>query len=307
VSDSARAPGAEFKSVAIIGLGLIGASIAAAIRRHRSQKADEVFISAFDQDATSLEKGLALGLIDQAASSIEEAVESADLVVIAVPVLAFKPVLSSLRHLFNQPGVVLTDVGSVKGIVVSEIEACSGEPVKNFIPGHPIAGSEKHGVAANNPDLFAHHKVILTPLASSNKDDLERVKTLWQQFGADVVLMSVEHHDLVLAQTSHLPHLLAFALIDTLSVQGNSLEVFDYAAGGLRDFSRIAASDPTMWRDVFESNKAPLLEVLSRYQAELEDLKSLIENNQLAEVHQLLQRAKSARDHFSSILEARQK
>ena len=290
---------AEFKSVTIIGLGLIGASIAAAL------KARPVYISAFDQDAQCLREGLRLGLIDKAAVSIEDALNKAELVVIAVPVLAFKSVLPELRHLFNKPGVVLTDVASVKGAVVADLKACFSHQIKNFIPGHPVAGSEKHGVAAHNPTLFARQKIILTPLESSHKHDLDRVKAMWQSFGADVACMSVKHHDLILAQTSHLPHLLAFALIDTLSVQGNSLEVFDYGAGGLGDFSRIAASDPTMWRDIFASNREPLLEILSRYQAELADLKSFIANNAPAEMYQVLCRAKSARDHFSDILASR--
>ena len=196
---------------------------------------------------------------------------------------------------------VITDVGSVKGIAIEAARRVFGELPENFIPGHPIAGSEKQGVVAADPNLFRQHKVILTPGEASNPAAIARVEKLWNGLGAEVVRMSVSHHDDVLAQTSHLPHLLAYALVDTLSAGGDSLEVFEYAAGGFRDFSRIAASDPTMWSDIFEANKEPLVQVLDQYLLKLETLKQLIESGEADQIKDVLSRAKVARDHFSNI------
>ena len=181
-------------------------------------------------------------------------------------------------------------------------ENVAGKLPDNFVPGHPIAGSEKHGVAASDPQLFRNHKVILTPVDNTDCLAVDKVSRLWQQMGANVSKLSILHHDQILAQTSHLPHLLAYGLIDTLSQQGDSLEIFDYAAGGLRDFSRIAASDPTMWRDIFHSNKQPLLAVLDRYLDKLAELKLLIEADKTDDLFTLLERAKFARDHFGQLL-----
>jgi 3-phosphoshikimate 1-carboxyvinyltransferase len=165
----------------------------------------------------------------------------------------------------------------------------------NFVPGHPIAGSEKHGGTAANPDLFRPHRVLLTPLDDTNENAIELVSELWTSLGAEVSRLTVAHHDSILAQTSHLPHLLAYALIDTLSAQGDSLEIFDYAAGGLRDFSRIAASDPTMWRDIFMSNREPLLAILDQYSHELAELRQVIDSGDSTELFERLRRSKTAR------------
>ena len=289
----------RFNRAAIIGLGLMGGSIAAGLKRQG------IHISAYDAQMSHVESGLALGIIDQAAQDVTSAVKEADLIVIAVPVLAMVEVFKSIKSCFNQSGIVITDVGSVKTEVLVALESVADIPPRNFVPGHPIAGSEKHGVTASNPDLFEKHKVILTPTDDTDPVAIRQIEALWQSLGADVTQMSVSHHDLVLAQTSHLPHLLAFALIDTLSLQGDSLEIFDFAAGGLRDFSRIAASDPTMWRDIFKSNSKPLLEILDRYMGELAELRGLIEADKMTEVFTLLERAKTARDHFSQLLNER--
>lgn len=301
--------------VAIIGLGLIGGSIALGLRSLGCE------VHGYDADNKSLEAGLANGVIDEAADSISSLVaslnkgnalanselENSDLLIVAVPVLAMESVFKDISILFNAPNVVITDVGSVKAEGVKALESLVGDVPTNFILGHPIAGSEKHGVSASNAALFQHHQVILTPVKNTSIDCITYVKNMWQALGARVTEMGVSHHDHILAQTSHLPHLLAYALIDTLSQQGDSLEVFDYAAGGLRDFSRIAASDPTMWRDIFESNQGPLLDILDRYLDELTKLRGLIESGQSEEVFVLLERAKKARDHFSVLLEKRSK
>jgi 3-phosphoshikimate 1-carboxyvinyltransferase len=245
----------------------------------------------------SLALGHDLGIIDSIAADIHEATAQADLIILAVPVQSMEQVLRDI-DLKDQ---VITDVGSVKGIAVEAARRVFGKLPENFIPAHPIAGSEKQGVVAADPNLFREHKVILTPEEASNPAAIARVEKLWRGLGADVVRMSVSHHDDVLAQTSHLPHLLAYALVDTLSAGGDSLEVFEYAAGGFRDFSRIAASDPTMWSDIFQANKEPLVQVLDQYLLKLETLKQLIESGEADQIKVLLSRAKVARDHFSNI------
>jgi 3-phosphoshikimate 1-carboxyvinyltransferase len=283
----------EFRQVSVIGLGLIGGSIAAGIKQQGLASS----VCAWDANAASLALGHDLGVIDSIAADIREATAQADLIILAVPVQSMEQVLRDI-DLKDQ---VITDVGSVKGIAVEAARRVFGKLPENFIPGHPIAGSEKQGVVAADPNLFRQHKVILTPEEASNPAAIARVEKLWRGLGADVVRMSVSHHDDVLAQTSHLPHLLAYALVDTLSAGGDSLEVFEYAAGGFRDFSRIAASDPTMWSDIFRANKEPLVQVLDQYLLKLETLKQLIESGEADQVKDLLSRAKVARDHFSNI------
>ncbi len=282
-----------FEQVSVIGLGLIGGSIAAGIK----QQGLAASVCAWDPDTASLALGHDLGIIDTIADDIHHATAQADLIVLAVPVLSVEQVLGAIE-LKNQ---IITDVGSVKGVVVEAARRVFGDLPENFIPGHPIAGSEKHGVVAADSNLFRHHKVILTPADDANRDAIARVEKFWCALGADIVTMSVTHHDEVLAKTSHLPHLLAYALVDTLSAGGDSLEVFQYAAGGFRDFSRIAASDPTMWSDVFLANQEPLVQVLDQYLLKLETLKRLIESGDADPIKDLLSRAKVARDHFSNI------
>ena len=283
----------DVRRVSVIGLGLIGGSIAAGIKQQGLASS----VCAWDPNAASLALGHDLGIIDSIAADIHEATAQADLIILAVPVQSMEQVLRDI-DLKDQ---VITDVGSVKGIAVEAARRVFGKLPENFIPAHPIAGSEKQGVVAADPNLFREHKVILTPEEASNPAAIARVEKLWRGLGADVVRMSVSHHDDVLAQTSHLPHLLAYALVDTLSAGGDSLEVFEYAAGGFRDFSRIAASDPTMWSDIFQANKEPLVQVLDQYLLKLETLKQLIESGEADQIKVLLSRAKVARDHFSNI------
>mgnify|MGYP006428227317 FL=1 len=283
----------DVRRVSVIGLGLIGGSIAAGIKQQGLASS----VCAWDPNAASLALGHDLGIIDSIAADINEATAQSDLIVLAVPVQSMEQVLRDI-DLKDQ---VITDVGSVKGIAIEAARRVFGELPENFIPGHPIAGSEKQGVVAADPNLFRQHKVILTPGEASNPAAIARVEKLWNGLGAEVVRMSVSHHDDVLAQTSHLPHLLAYALVDTLSAGGDSLEVFEYAAGGFRDFSRIAASDPTMWSDIFEANKEPLVQVLDQYLLKLETLKQLIESGEADQIKDVLSRAKVARDHFSNI------
>ncbi len=290
-----------FERVAIIGLGLIGGSMAAGIRKQKQ----DVSIVAFDPDPASLKHALASGLIDEACESALQAASNAGLVIVASPVMAMESVFAELRDVLRDGGTIVTDVGSVKGCVIDAARAAAEGAVPRFVPGHPIAGSEQHGVTAANPDLFVNHRVILTPMEETDAAALTSVRELWQAIGAEVVEMEAAHHDSVLAQTSHLPHLLAYALVDTLSSGGDSMEVFEYAAGGFRDFSRIAASDPVMWRDIFKTNAVPVLEALDEFRERLDEMRLLIEEGRTDELAEILARSKAARDHFSQLIEAR--
>ena len=288
---------ALFKRVAIIGLGLIGGSLACALRRNGLA---EVVVGA-DKRAEELALGAELGVIDQAAKSIEEAVTGSDLVVLAVPVRATRAVLAEIKPWLSE-SAVLTDVGSTKSSFVADVEAVFGSLSPQVIPGHPIAGSEKSGIRAANPDLFARHKVILTPADDANPEALANLKRLWEGCDATVLTMSVAYHDEVLAATSHLPHLIAFSLVDTLAGEDENMDIFRYAAGGFRDFTRIAASDPVMWHDIFLSNRDAVLRVIDHFTHDLDQLRDAIANQDSAMLLRVFSRAKAAREHFSKML-----
>lgn len=290
----------EATTVLVVGLGLIGASFAKALKL-----AGETRVLGMDADSDVPAKACELGLIDQAIYDVSE-IGPVDVVVLAVPVMAIETVTRSLSSVIEQ-ATAFTDVGSVKGEVVASVERALGHLPRNFVPGHPIAGAERSGVEAAKSDLFKNHMHILTPLAETSDDALSLVSRLWSDCGADVVTMSVERHDEVLAATSHLPHLLAFSLVDTLARESDNREIFKYAAGGFRDFSRIAASDPTMWHDIFLMNRDATLSILRRFQSDLHQLESAIEHSDGDLLRTVFTRAKSARDYFTEILEQRQK
>ena len=278
-------------SCGIVGLGLIGGSIAAGLKKNGSK----LRVLAWDKNQQSIERGLTAGFIDEGLDASQ--VLEADIVVLALPVRSLAEVVPSL----NIARGVITDVASVKRYVLDTFSSMLGSVPRNFVPGHPIAGSEQHGVAAANPDLFVGHRVILTPINETDEAAIDSVAELWRSLGATITFMSPEHHDQVLAQTSHLPHLLAYALVDTLSLGGDSLDVFQYAAGGFRDFTRIAASDPVMWRDIFLTNPGPVLDVLDRYIEEVESLRRMISDGNEEQMSALFTRAKAARDYFAEI------
>jgi len=286
-----------FKRVAIIGLGLIGGSLASAIRQHRL--ADQVV--GYDRRSEELALGEDLGVIDQAADSLEQAVRGSDLVVLAVPVRATRAVLTELKPFLGQD-TVLSDVGSTKSSFVADVEAVFGKLSPHVIPGHPIAGSEKSGIRAANSELFANHKVILTPADDAHPPDVDRLRALWEGCGATVLTMSVAYHDEVLAATSHLPHLIAFSLVDTLAGEDENMDIFRYAAGGFRDFTRIAASDPVMWHDIFLSNREAVLRVIDHFTHDLDQLRAAIASGDGAMLLRVFSRAKAAREHFTKML-----
>lgn len=282
----------------IIGLGLIGGSLAKALKLNRQFGQ----IIGYDRDAEETRKGLEIGVVDIAADSLAEAVEQSDLIVLAVPVKAMEKVLADIAP-FIAEDTLITDVGSTKVNVVEAAKRVFSSLPSGFVPGHPIAGSEKSGVEAADEMLFKQHKVILTPLAESSSEAVRVLTQMWLSTGAEVLKMEVEKHDEVLAATSHLPHLLAFSLVDTLAQeQNNNTDIFRYAAGGFRDFTRIAGSDPTMWHDICLANKDAIITQIDRFSVGLAKLRAAIENGDSETMLGTYTRARAAREHFSRIL-----
>lgn len=285
-----------FRRVAFIGLGLIGGSLAAAMRRRGL--AQQIVASA--RSVQTLDDGKALGLIDEGFVDPADAVRGADLVVLAMPVGATEAALCAVRDALSVDAII-TDVGSVKGAVIDAARAALGRLPAGFVPGHPIAGGEKSGVTAANADLYVNHKVILTPLESTSQDALHRVRDLWTAVGASVLVMEPAHHDEVLAATSHLPHLLAYTLVDCLAHMQDNREIFRYAAGGFRDFTRIASSDPVMWRDIFLTNRNASLKVIDQFTRDLDAMRAAIAGGDGEAMLGVFTRAKAARDHFTAM------
>ncbi len=281
--------------LAIIGVGLIGGSLAMAL--HKSHFVNEVI--GFDLDNHQLRQAQNLGVLDQVASDPCEAVREADIVVLAVPVGAVESVCLHIRDCL-QASTILTDVGSVKGGVIRAVKMGLGFLPENFVPAHPIAGKERSGVAAASADLFVGRKVIITPLSRTAGEAKERVRRLWEATGSRVEEMAVDHHDRVLAVTSHLPHLLAYTLVNSLVHLGEADEIFRYGAGGLRDFTRIASSDPIMWRDICLYNADSILEILDHFEADLHEVRQAIESSDGDAMLDIFQSAKTAREQFCS-------
>ncbi|WP_395505111.1 bifunctional prephenate dehydrogenase/3-phosphoshikimate 1-carboxyvinyltransferase [Ectopseudomonas hydrolytica] len=284
----------------VVGLGLIGGSFAKGLRARGLCRE----VVGVDLDAESRRLAVQLGVVDRCETDLAAACQGAEVIQLAVPILAMEKLLAELAKL-DLGDAVLTDVGSAKGNVVRAARlAFQGKTVR-LVPGHPIAGSEQSGVEAANAELFRRHKVILTPCEHSDEAALALVESLWRELGADVETMEVEHHDQVLAATSHLPHLLAFTLVDSLAKRSENLEIFRYAAGGFRDFTRIAGSDPVMWHDIFLANREAVLRTLDTFRDDLDALRDAVD---AGDGHQLLgvfTRARVAREHFSKILARR--
>lgn len=281
------------KRLTIIGVGLIGGSLARALK---AAGACEEIVG-WGRSEAPVQKALELGVVDRAETDIATAVKGADVVVIGVPVGAMKGVLEQLKpHL--EPQTVVTDVGSTKGSVVAAAQKVFGIMPPRFIPGHPIAGTEKSGVEAAFAELYNDRRVILTPDEDSDPDAVALVRKLWEQAGAEVTEMSVVHHDEVLAATSHLPHMLAFTLVDTLARLEDHDDIFRFAAGGFRDFTRIASSNPQMWHDICLNNREALLKMLHRFGEELNTLVAAIEKGDGEALLQTFERAKAARDDY---------
>ena len=309
--------------VAILGLGLIGgsigkglsgASIGKGLRRQEEIvpgiEAQKISVAAYDTDKASLQAGLKLGAADQVYDDLAEALEDADLLVLAVPVGAMPQVLEDVKGLLEEarngnhsrldPDLVITDTGSVKSSVINAAKEVFGKMPPNLVPGHPIAGSEQHGVTAARDDLFAGYKVILTPEPETDPAAIDKVKQLWRFLNAEVEEMSAATHDALLAQVSHLPHVLAYALVDALAHSDLSADIFRFAAGGFRDFTRIASSDPVMWRDIALANRTQLLESMDSFGEHLAALRRAVAEGDGEAITEIFAAAKTIRDAFAN-------
>lgn len=281
------------KKIVIVGLGLIGGSVARALSRLDI----ECDLVAVGRNESVLQQAISEGSITGYTTDIEIACADADIIILAVPVLSIAEQLRLLAPVLSAT-TIITDVASVKSAVVQAAQEVFGELPANFVPGHPIAGSEQSGYSAAKADLFEGRKVILTPLEQTAPAAVALIREMWESIGAEVLEMSVARHDEVLAATSHLPHLLAFALVDTLSQQGESEEIFRYAAGGFRDFTRIASSDPVMWRDIFLTNGPATIAILDKYVTDLQGLRTALVNGDADMLFDTFKRAKQSRDLF---------
>jgi prephenate dehydrogenase len=275
----------------IIGVGLIGGSLARALRE--AGAVGEVV--GCGRGLPNLERAVEIGVIDRYDPEPAVAVAGADMVFVAVPLGAMRGVFTAIKDGLR-PDAVVTDGGSVKGSVVADALAAFGRMPPRLVPGHPIAGTERSGVDASFATLYQNRRVILTPLPETDPDAVERVEWMWRTCGAQISRMSCAHHDEVLAATSHLPHMLAYGLVDALARMDETDEIFRYAAGGFRDFTRIASSPPVMWRDICIANREALSAMLGRFSVELTDLAQAIRLGDGQYLLQVFERAKAARD-----------
>ncbi len=280
-----------FGRVALIGLGLIGSSLSHVMRREGLAER----ISGSARSEATLARAAELGLADELSQDPAEAVRDADLVFLNVPVGAMGKVAERIAPALKE-GAILTDVGSVKAAVIRDVSPHVPEGV-HFIPGHPIAGTEQSGPDAGFPELFEDRWCILTPLEDTDPQALERLSAFWRACGSNVEIMDPKHHDLVLGITSHLPHLIAYNIVATAAdlEEVTESEVIKYSAGGFRDFTRLAASDPTMWRDVFLNNREAVLELLGRFSEDLSALQRAIRWGEGEKLFDLFSRARKIR------------
>lgn len=278
----------------IIGVGLIGGSLSLALKK--SGFVNQV--TGLGRSVENLKIAKRLGIIDEYETDYAKAIAKADMVFVAVPIGAMAEVFKKIKPHLKATAIV-TDGGSAKQTVIDAADEVFAERLHQFVPGHPIAGTEKSGAQAAFDSLYEARRVILTPLSENSESDINRVRTMWEQAGAQVDFMSAQHHDLVLAGTSHLPHVLAFSLVDCLNNLNDVDEIFKYAAGGFRDFTRIASSDPVMWRDICIHNSAAILQMMESYQKDIKHLKSAIENQNEDEILKIFANAKKARDEFT--------
>ena len=277
--------------ITIIGVGLIGGSLARALKSNNL--ANIVF--GYGRDQNRLEAATKEGIIDQHSTDLKIAVDGADIVVIATPVGSFEPLLYDLKPLITQH-MIITDVGSTKSSIANSAKNILDEILSKFIPAHPIAGKEKSGFEASDASLFLNKKVIITPLDTNLPESINTIKKMWEDVGANVDFMSSESHDELLGMTSHLPHMLAFSLVNYLVSQNPSASI--YAAGGFKDFSRIASGDAVMWSDICLNNKAQIIKHIKNYQKTLDSLVSSIDNENNDELEAFFVNAKKTRDSW---------
>ena len=280
-------------TLCIVGTGLIGGSLARDLKR--LGEVGEVVGSS--RRTANLQRAIDLGVIDRFDVDAARAAAGADMVVVAVPLGAVPAVFERIRDAVREDAII-TDVGSAKGSVVAAARAALGSRLARFVPAHPVAGTEDSGVDASVERLFERRRVIVTPIAETDPDALARVSTMWRAVGSEVIEMDVAHHDRVLAATSHLPHMLAYTLVDMIGCMKERTEILRYAAGGLRDFTRVASSDPQMWHDICLANRDAMVDVLDRFGSELDRLTDAVRRGDGEFVRSVFTRSKSIRDGY---------
>ncbi|MBH0085187.1 bifunctional prephenate dehydrogenase/3-phosphoshikimate 1-carboxyvinyltransferase [Psychrobacter sp. SCQQ22] len=292
----------RFEQVCVIGLGLIGASLAQGIKDNGLSER----LVAVDRHTPSIEEAIQHGLLDAGSSALSDVVAGSDLIVIAVPVQAVQAVLVDIKTAMDNGQLatdcIISDVCSTKVNIIDAAKSVFGSLPTGLVPAHPIAGAENSGYHARRASLFVNHSVIICELPTTSSAAIAKLRLLWESVGANVMSMEAEHHDSILAHTSHLPHLLAFNLVEQLASHDDNLDMFRYAAGGFRDFSRIAASDPKMWHDIFFANESAIVSALDEYGVYLQTMRQLIIDKDSTALMGLLGRAQAARRHFGHML-----
>ena len=280
-----------FKKVCIIGCGLIGSSLARAIKKHNLS---EKIVSSNRSDIVN-KKVLELKIVDDSSSDTQKMVNDSDLIVIATPLSSYENVILKINNSLKN-GMILTDVGSVKEGVISLVEKAIPKDV-SWIPSHPIAGTEESGPEAGFLELFKNKWCILTPSKKAKEKDIKTLKLFWEKIGSKVDIMNSKQHDYILSITSHMPHLIAYNIVNTsMNIQDEKKSaIVKYSAGGLRDFTRIAASNPIMWRDIFIQNKTNTTKVIKKFISNLEDLKNAIENEDGKKLEEIFHKTKKIR------------
>lgn len=284
-----------FERLCIIGVGLIGGSIAKAARAQGLCK--QIVALGREKNLPNLQRAVELGVIDAFYTDAAQAMAGTDCLIICTPVGSMRAIFEQLKPYWN-PNLLVSDGGSTKGSVVDAARAVFGEVPSNFVPAHPIAGAERSGVEAAMVDLYQNRRLIITPLPNTDAAAVEKLSEFWRRIGSSVSVMSVEHHDTVLAATSHLPHILAFALVAMLGRKDEQREIFKYAAGGFKDFSRIASSDPTMWQDICLANKQEIIPLIQQFKAELGNIEQLLQLDDAQALYEAFSYAKQARQRF---------
>ena len=282
------------KKLLVFGVGLIGGSLALALKAANAGW----HVTGVGRSGDSLQEALRLGIIDEAATDIATALKGVDVVMIATPVAQIGPILQRIAlHLEDK--TIITDAGSTKADIANEAHKLLGQAASRFVPGHPIAGAEKSGPSAAQATLYQNKNVVLTPDGRTDPGAVQIVRELWLSTGAIVREMSPEGHDTIFAAVSHLPHLLAFALVDELAARPDAEQFFEFAASGFRDFTRIAGSSPEMWRDISLANRTALLQELDSYQSALNQLRKSLEHGDAASLQATFERASQARNAWA--------
>jgi len=286
-------PAFQLRKLAVFGVGLIGGSFACALKQAGAVQT----VCGIGRSRSNLERALELGVIDEIASDAQAAMDGTDFALVAVPVAQTDCVLREIAP-YLPPDCVVSDAGSTKQDVAMAARQALGARRRQFVPAHPIAGAELSGVEAASPTLFRGRLVVLTPLDDTPSDACTRVESAWQTCGARVTQMTPKRHDQVFAAVSHLPHALAFALVEMIAKRPDAQELFSFAGAGFRDFTRIAGSSPEMWRDICVANREALLSELSAFQAALATLTEHIRSGEASDIEALFRDARSARDHW---------